>query len=188
MKKLLISLLLCATVVSSVGCASSTNVATSDYVVDDKITYDEQYNCYISNDDTYEYHLYINHSDPANNQFAYMVLANEHPKYDMEGGSSSYDYYVYLDDYDLVVYKVYCSTTGDNGMTWKYERAVSREGHLEILKGITATNPKDLYILTKNLITEEPSIIVSNGMNDEDSRYKDGSYKWQDEYISFSEE
>lgn len=109
-----------------------------------------------------------------------------------EGGFSSTNYYVVIKDNNMCIYGVDHNTTASNGYTVKYEQSIDTESIDEIKRYVENESWKDLYDRIRVYANTIEGVVVSEGMDDKDSRKEDGTYLWEDEfykkYSSFSEE
>lgn len=105
-----------------------------------------------------------------------------------EGGSWTDIYKCVLKDNKMHIFYTYCSTTGDNGMTTEYIKNLDDATHDAILKEISSNAWGKLYKRCNKLVSEaEERNILTEGMNDRESKNADGSYKWEEYFNELAE-
>lgn len=100
------------------------------------------------------------------------------------GGCFGTSYYCVMSGGKTVIYEVSSDTTANNGYTVKY---VIKDMPFfdDIASDVKDEDWKALFRQCQKLCKfTGDGEVVSEGMNDLDSRYEDGRYKWEDEYES----
>lgn len=120
------------------------------------------------------------------NLFAISVSMDQYSIF--EGGDGGSIWYVALIDNKVTLYSVNVDTTAGNGVTSKMSYKIEDEQSSTIIKYAKKNDWKKLYQYINDInynkynSNECQREMVSKGMNDEDSRNEDGSYKWKDDW------
>lgn len=99
-----------------------------------------------------------------------------------EGGSYGISYYTVVIDNEMTIYRVNFDTTGGNGATVKVACDISDEQLDKLNDYVNKEKWKKLFDTTSELFNSNKMEYVSGGMNDNESRNEDGSYKWKDDF------
>ncbi len=94
-----------------------------------------------------------------------------------EGGSYITTYRAVIRDGQIHVFNTFLGTTADSGSTIEYTADISTSDTEKIKKH----EWKYRYLYCQNVATQGNTYtILTQGMNDTESRNQDGSYKWED--------
>lgn len=94
----------------------------------------------------------------------------------MEGGSYTTSYDVVIRDNKIHIFDIYLGTTADCGYTVEYVTDISDSD----IKTLKHSGWKRRYEYCESVIRSDIGYtVLTEGMNDEDSKNPDGSYKWE---------
>ena len=126
----------------------------------------------------------INRTDTVSSFWCSQSFGNRYA----EGGSWTDVYKCVLRDNKIHIFYTYCSTTGDNGMTTEYIKTLDALTYGTMLQEIGTHSWGKLYKRCDKLVAEaDERNILTEGMNDGESRNADGSYKWEEYFNELAE-
>ena len=99
---------------------------------------------------------------------------------DHDGGSSIKKYSVVVRDDKIYVFSTFLGTTGDNGATVEYIKGIDAADESMLRKKVNKQDFKYAFDFCDSIEKSfDEQHRLTEGMNDEESRNSDGSYKWE---------
>ena len=97
-----------------------------------------------------------------------------------DGGSFTKKYSVVVRDDKIYVFSTFLGTTGDNGATVEYIKGIDATEESMLRKKVNKQDFKYAFDFCYNIEkSSDEQYSLTEGMNDEESRNSNGSYKWE---------
>ena len=104
------------------------------------------------------------------------------------GGSGATKYKcVLINSSEIHVFYTLLSTTGDNGYTTESVANINDFDGKELVKYVGENNWEILWNYCDSIHNSCEQVVLTKGMNDDESRNEDGSYKWESYYNQLAE-